>query len=179
MIQESVNQLLTTFGLASRLSPNYEHRQTAKNIYSKGIAAEKGLEDISKSIQRVESGDKPAYSAAELRDIESRVGEHVSNIAALKTAAIPGQSTAKYIPKDPEGRVAGLSHRADYSERLMNIENSIKNMKERAMQSMTDKATSSLEQDENFKTLRRSLMRLDDPYKLKKPFGLEDKNDEK
>ena len=151
MIQKSINQLLTTAGLAARLSPSYENRQAAKSIYAKGIAAETGLKDIAKSIKRVESGKRPAYSNAELEDIERRVDEHVHNIGTLKTAAIPGQETAPYIPTNKRGRVEGLGTRKSYSKRLQGIESRLSAMKEKAMQSMTDKASAALEQDKDFK----------------------------
>lgn len=157
MIQESINQMLGTAAIAGRLSPSYENRQAANKLLKEGLSAEEGLKDISQSIEKVEKGEKPAYSESELRDIESRVGSHVSAIGSLKTAVIPGQPTSKYIPTDETGRVKGLSPRESYSEMLTNIEQRLK-----AIRSMQEKGQAALLQDREFKKLRERIQK--DPY---------------
>lgn len=185
MIQQGINQTLGTIGIMGRLSPSYENKQTAGNIYKKGVAAQKGIEDIYTSVNRVKrskSGEiskdspewRPDYSPAELRDTYGRLKEHVGNIGELKTAAIEGQPTAKFIPKDKEGRIKGLASRPEYSEMLTGLENDLQGMmapaaapavkRSMANNRVVDKAVKAIQQDNAFKERRDAIMsKLDEP----------------
>ena len=67
MIQESINQLLTTAGIAARFSPIYEARLEGKAITKKAEQAQAGFSEISKNLENPEKN----YTAIELDDIEN------------------------------------------------------------------------------------------------------------
>lgn len=145
MIQQSVNQLLTTAGIAARLSPNYEQRQEASNVIGKAKIAQAGLEDISKNLKNPEKD----YTATELEDIESRVKEHNRNVYSAKTLAESNPYAKKGAMELPSQSV--------YSPMLKDIESNLEKRK-MALQRMKEKGDLAVQQDGEFKKLRESIL---------------------
>lgn len=156
MIQQGVNQLINTIGLAARLSPDYEIRQEASDIYKRGLSAQTGLRNIKKNLEEIENPDpknpKAPYSQRELADISNRVSEHVHNIGTLKTAVLEGQPTAPFIPKKGD-HARGLIPRENYSKDLNYIEE--------ALERMRNRASIAIDQDNRFQTARSIILELD------------------
>lgn len=160
MIQQGVNQLINTIGLAARLSPDYEARQDASNIYKRGLGSYAGIQDIKENLEAIEEGVKPAYSERELTDTSNRLSEHVHNIGSLKTAALEGQPTSPFIPKKGD-RVRGLPFRAEYSKDLDYIEEALERMRSRA--------STAIDQDNRFQTARSIIL-----YQNSRPISREE-----
>lgn len=150
MIQQSVNQLLSTAGIIGRLSPSFERRQEAKVALGKATAAQQGLSDIEKNLVNPEK----QYTETELRDIQGRVAEHNRNIYDAKTMAIKGHPNYKYA-KDG---VAQLPKQEEYTAMLGNIEKGIADKRQQAMIRMASKAKAELSQNELFRKYYNQIM---------------------
>lgn len=152
MIQEGINQLLSLAGAAVRLSPaltaNYERRIETKEALGKAKAAESALKDISTNL----NNPNKQYTLTELKDIESRVGEHNKNIYNAKTMAIPGSETAKYLSNNKIKK--NLLPQEEYSNYIKNIERGLSDKRQAAMEAMQEKAFSRIEQKNDFKKLK-------------------------
>lgn len=152
MIQEGINQLLSLAGAAVRLSPaltaNYARRIETKEALGKAKAAESALKDISTNLN---NPDKQ-YTLTELKDIESRVGEHNRNIYNAKTMAIPGSETAKYLSNNKIKK--NLLPQEEYSNYIKSIEQGLSDKRQTAMKEMQEKAFSRIEQKNDFKKLK-------------------------
>ena len=157
MIQEGINQSLSLAGAAVRLSPaltaNYERRIETKEALGKAKAAESALKDISTNLN---NPDKQ-YTLTELKDIESRVGEHNRNIYNAKTMGIKGTETAKYLPESKLKKQ--LLPQEEYSKYINNIEKNLSARREQAMQNMKDTAMARIQQNEEFNNYKRSLFK--------------------
>lgn len=145
MIQESINQLLNTAAIAGRLSPSYEESQEAKSAIGKAKIAQAGLEDISKNLQ----DPKKEYSATELADIKSRVAEHNRNVYTAKTL---GESN----PYAKKG-ASELPSQSVYSPMLKDIESNLEK-REMALQRMKERGQASIDQDQDFKNYKNSII---------------------
>lgn len=155
LIQNAINQMIGTAGMAARLGADFEKHQEGSTLTKRGVSATAGLQSIQKSIERVEksqSGEIPKdspeyrepYSKSELKDISSRVGEHVSAIGALKTASSEGHPLQPFVSRK------GLQARNEYSDMLTNIETKLEKMNQ-ALSSAASEATAREEQLARFK----------------------------
>lgn len=152
MIQESINQLLTTAGIAARLSPGYEQRQAAKDITGRASIAEAGLKEIASNLEN----PKKSYTKTELEDIKDRVREHNKNVYSAKTAAL----TNKYV------NTSNLRDQPTYSKSLQSIESNLEKRK-LALERMQEKGKGATIQDNDFKKHRESIILGSDAKPLK------------
>ena len=143
MIQESINQLLSTAGLAARLSPSYEQRQSAKSITGRANIAEAGLKEIEGNLANPEKN----YTATELSDIESRVREHNRNVYTAKTEALVNPYIDTSLLRDQPA----------YSKSLQSIESNLEKRR-MALERMKEKGQASMTQDGEFKNLRDDII---------------------
>lgn len=111
-IQQNINQITSLAGLLISQSPMAKEvaaaRVEGKSLQTKGVAAQKGLEDIYKNYQQLKSGERGAYSETEVSDIEKRIpalNEDIYN--AVIAAEDPRLS--KYIDKSAFGSRAERS----------------------------------------------------------------------
>lgn len=120
-IQQNLNQMLTTVGVAARLSPVYKQGIEARESVGKAKAAQAGLTEIEEHLK----DPKKQYARTELEDIASRYAEHNRNIHSAKTLALSN----KYADIGLENAKAKgtILPQEQYSKLISSIETSLSN----------------------------------------------------
>lgn len=149
MIQESINQLITTAGLASRLAPGYEKKQEAKAILGEAKAAQAGLKATEKGI----SEENKILSETELKDIEARTGSLNKALYSAKIGSKEGHPLEPYLKKG----VKSLPSQTEISPTLRNIEQQL-DIRRKALERSKDLITGAVDQDKYFREYKNLIM---------------------
>ena len=149
MIQESINQLITTAGIASRLAPGYEKRQEAKNILGEAKAAKAGLQATEKGLME----ENKILSETELSDIGARTGSLNRALYTAKIGATEGHPLEKYLKKG----VKDLPKQTEISPTLRNIEQQL-DIRKKALDRSRNLITGAVDQDKYFKEYKNLIM---------------------
>lgn len=115
-IQSNINQQVSLASLLLTQSPSAKFRKEGLSLQSKGMAAQRGLENIHESYKELKEGKREPYSETEVADIEARIPQLNKDIYNTIIAA-EDPNLKKYINKEALGK------RADRSAMLNELSN--------------------------------------------------------
>ena len=168
MIQNSINQLLTTAGLAVRLSPLQqmaENRSEAQNLLGRAKSAQSGISAIKKGL----SEENKNLTETELNDIQSRLSSLNKDIYSAKIGAKPGHPLSRYLQKG----VSQLPRQEEYNKDITEIE---KLIQQRRGETWQEKALQKKLAEQNTQQFRESLILGSDERRIKVPMEVKDDN---